>query len=135
MSQRNEYAIFTNRHKKKLVFYPVAKNANSSAKLFFLKHLGLEKKFYFLEDEIPRHKINQSLIPGILKTCTLGYDGKGQYTINSLKDFNETIDFNKEYILDPSYSYNNYKKNICLLPIKKFLYEIFYNKKSSGFVQ
>ena len=62
MSQRNEYAIFTNRHKKKLVFYPVAKNANSSAKLFFLKHLGLEKKFYFLEDEIPRHKINQSLI-------------------------------------------------------------------------
>ena len=28
-------------------------------------------------------KSNINLIPGILKTCTLGYDGKGQYKINS----------------------------------------------------
>ena len=61
------------------------------------------------EDEI---KINQSLIPGILKTCTLGYDGKGQYTINSLKDFNETIDFNKEYILEKKI---NLKKEISVI--------------------
>ena len=27
---------------------------------------------------------NKDLLPGILKTCTLGYDGKGQYKINSL---------------------------------------------------
>ena len=32
-------AIFQNRNTgRKLVYYPVAKNANSSAKLFFLKH-------------------------------------------------------------------------------------------------
>ena len=61
------------------------------------------------EDEI---KINQSLIPGILKTCTLGYDGKGQYKINSLKDFNETIDFNKEYILEKKI---NLKKEISVI--------------------
>ena len=61
------------------------------------------------EDEI---KINQSLLPGLLKTCTLGYDGKGQYTINSLKDFNETIDFNKEYILEKKI---NLKKEISVI--------------------
>jgi 5-(carboxyamino)imidazole ribonucleotide synthase len=26
-------------------------------------------------------------LPGILKTTTLGYDGKGQYPINSLEEF------------------------------------------------
>ena len=61
------------------------------------------------EDEI---KTNESLIPGILKTCTSGYDGKGQYTINSLKDFNETIDFNKEYILEKKI---NLKKEISVI--------------------
>ena len=29
--------------------------------------------------------LNQDLLPGILKTSTLGYDGKGQYIINSIK--------------------------------------------------
>jgi len=49
------------------------------------------------EDEI---KVNQNLIPGILKTCTLGYDGRGQYKINSIKDIDKNIDFNNEYILE-----------------------------------
>ena len=49
------------------------------------------------EDEI---KINQNLIPGILKTCTLGYDGKGQFTINSIEEINQNIYFNKDYILE-----------------------------------
>jgi 5-(carboxyamino)imidazole ribonucleotide synthase len=41
------------------------------------------------------------LLPGILKTCTLGYDGKGQYKINSLNEIsNLNIDFNNEYILE-----------------------------------
>tara|TARA_Y100001970_G_scaffold253830_1_gene328935 strand:+ start:5575 stop:6618 length:1044 start_codon:yes stop_codon:yes gene_type:complete len=43
---------------------------------------------------------NENLLPGLLKTTTLGYDGKGQYKLNSLKDINENIDFNKEYILE-----------------------------------
>ena len=40
-------------------------------------------------------------LPGILKTTTMGYDGKGQYPIKSLNDLNElSIDFSKEYILE-----------------------------------
>ena len=58
-----DYAIFTNRNRnKKLVYYPVAKNANSSTKLFLLRHLGLENKFYFIEDEIPSHQITKKTI-------------------------------------------------------------------------
>ena len=52
----SDYVIFKNhRTKKKLVYYPVAKNANTSVKFFFIRHLGLEDKFYYVED-IPRFK-------------------------------------------------------------------------------
>ena len=48
---------FTNeKTNKTLMYYPVAKNANSSAKLFLSEHLGLKNKFYFIEDKIPRYK-------------------------------------------------------------------------------
>ena len=41
------------------------------------------------------------LLPGILKTTTMGYDGKGQYPINDVKDLNLLkIDFSKGYILE-----------------------------------
>ena len=53
---------FTNeRTNKTLIYYPVAKNANSSAKLFLIEHLGLKNKFYFIEDEIPRHKLTKKI--------------------------------------------------------------------------
>ena len=40
-------------------------------------------------------------LPGILKTVTLGYDGKGQYPINSIDELNKLdIDFSKGYILE-----------------------------------
>ncbi len=40
-------------------------------------------------------------LPGILKTTTLGYDGKGQYPIKSKQDLNSlNIDFAKGYILE-----------------------------------
>ena len=39
--------------------------------------------------------------PGILKTTTMGYDGKGQYPINNVNQIeNLNIDFSKEYILE-----------------------------------
>tara|TARA_B100000029_G_scaffold442599_1_gene461125 strand:+ start:806 stop:1849 length:1044 start_codon:yes stop_codon:yes gene_type:complete len=44
---------------------------------------------------------NINLIPGILKTTTLGYDGKGQFKINDVKDLERlNIDFSKDYILE-----------------------------------
>jgi len=43
----------------------------------------------------------QDLLPGLLKTTTLGYDGKGQHLINAIKDLDElNIDFSKDYILE-----------------------------------
>ena len=43
----------------------------------------------------------KDLLPGILKTTTLGYDGKGQHPVNSMEDVNELdIDFSKGYILE-----------------------------------
>ena len=43
----------------------------------------------------------KDLLPGILKTTTLGYDGKGQYPIKDIKDIDKIdIDFSKEYILE-----------------------------------
>ena len=48
-------------------------------------------------------KINKlkNYLPGILKTTELGYDGKGQYKINSYKELkNLNIDFSNEYILE-----------------------------------
>ena len=60
MNKNITYAIFQNRNTgRKLAYYPVAKNANSSAKLFFLKHLKIDKNYYFLGDKVPEYKINQ----------------------------------------------------------------------------
>ena len=43
----------------------------------------------------------KDFLPGILKTVTMGYDGKGQYPINDIKDLNHlNIDFSKKYILE-----------------------------------
>ena len=43
----------------------------------------------------------QDLLPGLLKTTTLGYDGKGQHLINSIQDVKDLdIDFSKGYILE-----------------------------------
>ena len=43
----------------------------------------------------------EDFLPGILKTTTLGYDGKGQHPINSIDELNSlNIDFSKDYILE-----------------------------------
>ena len=43
----------------------------------------------------------EDFLPGILKTTTMGYDGKGQYPIKSVDQIDSlNIDFSKEYILE-----------------------------------
>ena len=43
----------------------------------------------------------EDFLPGILKTTTMGYDGKGQYPIKKIEDLNSlNIDFSKGYILE-----------------------------------
>ena len=68
---------------------------------------------------------NKPLIPGLLKTCTLGYDGKGQFKLNSVNDLNDlAIDFSKEYILE---KFVDLKKEISVIitRFKKDSYEIY----------
>ena len=46
-------------------------------------------------------KSSQDFIPGILKTCTLGYDGKGQYKINNESELdNLKVNFENHFILE-----------------------------------
>ncbi len=43
----------------------------------------------------------KDFIPGILKTTTMGYDGKGQYSIKEMNEIDsQNIDFSKDYILE-----------------------------------
>ena len=43
----------------------------------------------------------EDFLPGILKTTTMGYDGKGQYPIKKVDDLNNlNIDFSKGFILE-----------------------------------
>ena len=61
---------------------------------------------------------NENLLPGYLKTCTLGYDGKGQYVLNDRDDVdNLSIDFKREYVLEKKI---NFKKEISII-ITRFL--------------
>ena len=43
----------------------------------------------------------KDFLPGILKTTTMGYDGKGQYPISKIEEIETlNIDFSKDYILE-----------------------------------
>ena len=62
-------------------------------------------------DKELKSKIN--FVPGIIKTSTLGYDGKGQYKINSTKELEEIkLDYNKEYIIE---KFISLKKEISVI--------------------
>ena len=66
----------------------------------FLKTLGIATTSYtFIKSKIDIEK-NQNLLPGILKTCTLGYDGKGQHVISSMEDVKDDWCFSSDYILE-----------------------------------
>ncbi len=78
----------------------------------FLNKNNIQTSKYIFVKDIEDIKVNQKLIPGLLKTCTLGYDGKGQYKINNVDDINNNIDFTKEYILEKLI---NLKKEISVI--------------------
>ena len=67
----------------------------------FINKLNIRTTQYALIENKSQINALQDLLPGILKTTTLGYDGKGQYRINSIADLNVlNIDFSKGYILE-----------------------------------
>ena len=78
----------------------------------FVNELGIKTTEWVFIKSAEDIKKNQHLLPGILKSNTLGYDGKGQYKINKFEDLNNNIDFNKKYILEKLV---NLKKEISVV--------------------
>ena len=67
----------------------------------FLNKNNIRTTSYILINNENELKSSQDFIPGILKTCTLGYDGKGQYKINNENELdNLKINFENKYILE-----------------------------------
>ena len=67
----------------------------------FINKLNIRTTKYSSVKKKSELKSLVDFIPGILKTTTLGYDGKGQYPIKKIEDIQSLkIDFSKEYILE-----------------------------------
>jgi 5-(carboxyamino)imidazole ribonucleotide synthase len=67
----------------------------------FINKLNIRTTQYISIEEKSQINAVQDLLPGLLKTTTLGYDGKGQYLIRSIEDFKEiNINFSTGYILE-----------------------------------
>ena len=83
----------------------------------FVNKLGIsttEWVFIKKADDVHKHS---NLLPGILKTNTLGYDGHGQFVLNSLEDIKKDWCFTADYILEKKV---NLKKEISVV-ITRFL--------------
>ena len=98
------YETLNTINKKKPVFPKPSINKiiqHRLAEKDFINKLNIRTTQYISIKKKSQIEAVQDLLPGILKTTTLGYDGKGQYLINSIEDINElNIDFSKDYILE-----------------------------------
>ena len=67
----------------------------------FINKLNIRTTRYVLVEKKSDTNTLEDFLPGILKTTTMGYDGKGQYPIKKISDFETlNIDFSKSYILE-----------------------------------
>ncbi|MDA9222446.1 5-(carboxyamino)imidazole ribonucleotide synthase [Candidatus Pelagibacter sp.] len=67
----------------------------------FINNLNIRTTRYVSIEKKSDIESVEDLLPGILKTTTLGYDGKGQHPISSLKNLDSIyIDYSKGYILE-----------------------------------
>ena len=67
----------------------------------FINKLNIRTTRYVSIEKKSEIEVLADFLPGILKTTTLGYDGKGQYPINSIEELNSlNIDFSKGFILE-----------------------------------
>ena len=83
----------------------------------FVNELGITTtKWAFIEKAEDVTK-NSNLLPGILKTNTLGYDGQGQFVLKSLADVKKDWCFTADYILEKKV---NLKKEISVI-ITRFI--------------
>ena len=67
----------------------------------FINNLNIRTTRYVSIEKKSEMDSVEDLLPGILKTTTLGYDGKGQHPINSLENLDSIdVDYSKSYILE-----------------------------------
>ena len=66
----------------------------------FVNNLGIKTTEWSFIKSAEDVKKNERLLPGILKTNTLGYDGHGQFVLNSLGDIKKDWCFTADYILE-----------------------------------
>ena len=67
----------------------------------FINNLNIRTTRYVSIEKKSEMDSVQDLLPGLLKTVTLGYDGKGQHLINNLENIDSiNIDFSNGYILE-----------------------------------
>ena len=79
----------------------------------FVNKLGIKTTDYVLINKEQDVIENKVLLPSLLKTTTLGYDGKGQYKLNSIDELNNLkIDYSIEYVLE---KFIDLKKEISVI--------------------
>ena len=67
----------------------------------FVNKLNIRTTRYALVEKKEDLEALKDFLPGILKTTTMGYDGKGQYPISKIEEIDSLkIDFSKNYILE-----------------------------------
>ena len=78
----------------------------------FVNDLGIKTTKWAFIKTAKDIQQNKNLLPGILKTNTLGYDGHGQYVLNSIDDVKQDWCFTADYILEKIV---NLKKEISVV--------------------
>ena len=85
---------------------------NRNLEKTFINDLGIKTTEWAFIKTIKDLKNYEKLLPGILKTNTLGYDGHGQIVLNSLEDLEKKWELKNEYILEKKV---NLKKEISII--------------------
>ena len=81
----------------------------------FLNEINIKTTDWVFIDSAENIKKNQHLLPGILKSNILGYDGKGQFILNSVKDIKTDWCFSSDYILEKKV---DLKKEISVVAVR-----------------
>ncbi len=85
---------------------------NRQLEKMFVNKLGIKTTKWAFIKTAKDVQQNKNLLPGILKTNTLGYDGHGQYILNTLDDVKKDWCFTADYILEKRV---NLKKEISVV--------------------
>jgi 5-(carboxyamino)imidazole ribonucleotide synthase len=91
----------------------------------FINNLNIRTTRYVSIEKKSDIEALEDFLPGILKTTTLGYDGKGQHPIRSIEELNSlNLDFSKGYILEKLVKLKK-EISIIITRFSNYKYEIY----------